>query len=78
MPRFSRNFRIWSAMALILVACLLAGSAQAQVRGAGASGRLTRRSIGDSRIMEAGGVWGQFPPGREGSVSGLIRSDRFF
>ena len=28
--------------------------------------------------MEAGGIWGQFPPGREGSVSGLIRSDRLF
>jgi len=38
MPRFSRNFRIWSAMALILVACLLAASGQAQVRGRGASG----------------------------------------
>lgn len=41
MSSFSRNSRIWSAMALILIAGLLAGSAKAQLRG---------RSAGKSRV----------------------------
>lgn len=36
MPHFSRIFRIWITMALISIAVLLAGSAQAQLRGTSA------------------------------------------
>ena len=44
MQRCSRKSRTWSAMALIMVACFLAGSVQAQIRG---------RSAGKSRVSGA-------------------------